>query len=161
MTTSEEDNVISLSKVGPGEVVASVGGVVDETSVTLALYGPDLDPAAITEKLGVEPSRSHVRGDRKSAGSPPYPSGAWLLTKRGKVPQDPETLVLALLDQVPNPSSEAWVALRAEVEIQLRLSLFVTEWNQGFQLGPETVRKLATIGARLEVGIYVDDGDDT
>lgn len=59
-------------------MIAEVGGVVDESSATLAIYGDDLDPVDVTRLLGVEPTKSFLPGHRPGPRSPAIKHGnAW------------------------------------------------------------------------------------
>ena len=68
------------------DVVAEVGGAVDEFSVTLAIYGDDLDPADVSAVCGLEPSDAHRRADRKNPQAVPYSCGGWFLTHLASAP---------------------------------------------------------------------------
>ena len=97
------DKIIDISgareerakKTSEPQPVAVVGGTIDETSVSLCLYGDDLDPDEISRILGVCPTHAHRKGEERRSRSPraqkppPYKSGAWILKVRGQAPRDP------------------------------------------------------------------------
>jgi hypothetical protein len=142
----------------PPEIIATVGGPIDETHVTLAVYGDDLDPDAITALFGCSPTRAHRRGDRKGPRSPPFRRGAWFFSLQGTAPQNPESLTRALLDKLPIGDA-FWTQLHAAYEVQLRFGLFVNAWNRGFDLSAETVARVATLRVPLLFDIYADEGE--
>ena len=78
-----------------------MGGLVDRCSVTLGIYGQDVDPDSITEILKCQPTTSHRKGDRTSPRVPsPRRQGAWLLCVEGEAPVEPEELITQLLDRI-------------------------------------------------------------
>jgi hypothetical protein len=86
--TMGDDKIIPIR---PPEIIAKVGGLVDETGVCLAIYGPDLEPDELTARIGVEPTSAHRRGGRpRPESKKAYDAGAWLLKERGTAPTGPE-----------------------------------------------------------------------
>ena len=142
--------------VKPAEIVAVVGGLVDESRVSLAIYGENLDPHRVTEALGVVPTSAHRRGERRGPRSPPYAQGAWLLEETGEAPIGPEELLGRLLRRLPDPGSPMWEQLRERCDVQLRFGLFMNTWSRGFGLSAELLARLARIGCELEFDIYAD-----
>ena len=140
-------------------VVATVGGLVTESSATLGIYADGLDPAAVTALLGVAPTRVHSRGDRRGPRSPPFERGAWLLSVRGTAPLGPEEMTTELLDRLPSDAA-TWATLGDRYEVQLRIAIHVDGGNQGFDLSPAVMRRIAALGATVVFDIYADaDGE--
>lgn len=140
------------------QVIAEVGGPIDEVNVTLAFYGEGLEPDEITRILGVEPTRSHRRGDRIGPKSQPFPKGAWLLTEHGRDAETAEVIIDRVLKRLPE-DVEIWRDLRTRYDIQLRFGLHMTGWNKGFSILPEQVTRIAELGASMEFDIYAYDED--
>jgi hypothetical protein len=85
------DEVIPIRKP---EILLEAGGLVDETTLTLALYGEDLDPESVSQRLRCHPTAAHRKGDGASARRPSgFRTGAWLLTVKGRAPTGPDELV--------------------------------------------------------------------
>jgi hypothetical protein len=141
----------------PPEIIATVGGPIDETHVTLAVYGDDLDPDAVTALLGCSPTRAHRQGDPKGPRSPPARRGGWFLESRGTAPTDAESLTRSLLDKLPADDA-VWTKVHAAYEVQLRLGLFMNAWNRGFDLSVELVARVAALKLPLLFDIYADEG---
>jgi hypothetical protein len=131
-----------------------VGGVVDETSVTLGVYGEDLDPGQVTGLLGCEPTRAHRRGDPMKRGGARQ-KGAWLLSLRGR--GSPEELTVALLDRLP--AEDVWLDLAGRHDVQLRYGLFLERWNRGLDLSPTLVARISRLHAVVIFDIYGPDGE--
>jgi hypothetical protein len=83
---SRMDDIIPIRKP---EIVGEAGGLVDESRLTLAIYGDELDPDEISRLLGCAPTRARRRGDARRSG-PPWPQGAWLFSVEGKSPTGPD-----------------------------------------------------------------------
>lgn len=149
-----------MTATGPSEPrFVTVGGPVDETRVSLALYGADLEPADISRVLQVDPSSSHRRGDaRPSRRAVPYKTGAWFLSAEGRAPDAPEKLISSVLDRVPNDEA-IWRELASRYEIQLRIGVFVEAFNRGFDLSAELVARIAGTRAMIVFDVYANLDD--
>lgn len=132
-----------------------VGGSVDEVGVCFAVYGPDLDPDAVTALLGCSPTSSHRRGDRRGTRSPPSEGGAWLLTARGRAPTTVEELIDNVLHDVTHEEA-AVQKLRRSFTVQLRVALHLGGFNEGFELSTRVIARLAVICVPLVFDIYAD-----
>lgn len=147
-------------------IIAEVGGSIDEVSVSVCIHGEDLDPDAITARLGCEPSASHRRGDRRPSRrkdappNPPATQGAWFLSARGAPPETVETLTAALLDRLP-ADERVWAELAARYDVQLRYGIHIGGFNQGFDLSPSLVRRIAGLHASVGFDIYADGDEET
>jgi len=162
-----DDDIIPLRTP---KMIATVGGPVDETRVTLALYAEDLDPDQVSSRLGCAPTKSHKRGDvrpqserARSAGampSPPARQGAWFLTVEGVAPQGPDELITLLLSRFPN-HVEFWAPLARDYKVQVRVGIHTSGWYRGFHLQPETVALVAITTANLGFDLYFYGEEDS
>jgi hypothetical protein len=143
------------------KVLTEVGGVIDESGVTLAVYGVNLNPNEVTDLLRVKPTRSFIRGYRRNPASRPAPHGAWFLEVRGKTPDGPDVQLRKLLMKLPT-SENIWKELKTRHKVQIRFGLHMTGWNKGFEISSTLVRRLGKIGVDLEFDIYEygEDEDD-
>lgn len=141
------------------DVIAEVGGLVDETRVTLGVYGPDLNPEDVSELLWCLPTRSHRRGETAGRRSPPFKGGAWLLSFEGKAPVGPEELLIQMLERLPS-SAERWVQVRERYSVRITVAIFFEGWNRGFGFSPASVARLAELGVPVEFDIYADGEDE-
>ena len=139
----------------------TVGGPIDEASASLCLYGDDLDPEEVSSVLAMTPTHAHRKGDRIRSRSPDapkdatYKTGAWILKIRGKAPQDPQALTLALLDQLPQDES-LWAELAGRFDVRLGYGLHMEAWNRGFDLSQELVARIAGLRAVISFDIYAN-----
>jgi hypothetical protein len=141
------------------DIIAVVGGLVDETRLTLGMRGADLDPSEISEQLGCPPTLAYRRGDARPRGAPPWPVGAWLLTVEGKAPTGPDELFAELFRRL-TVAPQVWEELRGRYEVRVSLGLFLGAWNRGFSLSQEWISRLARMGVGLGFDIYADDGEE-
>jgi hypothetical protein len=135
-----------------------VGGPIDEVRVTLALYSEDLEPDEVTRALGVQPTSAHRRGERRGPRSPPYRQGAWFLTEQSREREGAEPAIERLLKQVPNDAA-LWLLLGGKHDVQIRLGLHMSSWNEGFVIARELVARIAVLGATLNFDIYADGNE--
>jgi hypothetical protein len=140
------------------QIIAEVGHPVDEATLSLGIYGPELQPDEISAQLRCRPSSSHRRGDVRRLGSPPYDQGAWILEVDRREPTEGDDLVRQLMDQIPTDPS-LWEQLRARYTLRVVFVLFVGAWNRTFTLSPTSWNQLAMFGAPVGFSIYAD-GDD-
>jgi hypothetical protein len=139
-------------------VVAIVGGPADESSATLALYGDELDPDAVTTLLGCAPTRAHRKGDRRREKSVPATTGAWLLRVESRAPDGPGELIERLLSRFP-PDPAFWIAVTAQYTLQIRIGVH-TKGNFGFHVSPPVLAAIATTGAELAFDVYLYPDED-
>ncbi len=127
------------------------------TKVTLGIYGDHLDPALVSARLGLEPSRAFSREEMARKRRKPYPSttGAWLLDSSAHVLSDELDAHLRWLLEHVSPHAEALRALAAEgLEIQVRCTLLGDALGKGQALDAPLLRDLASLGAWLVLDIY-------
>jgi Domain of unknown function (DUF4279) len=142
-------------------VIADVGGVVDETRVSLAIYGDDLDPDAVSAVLGCVPSHSHRKGDHRRQTSRPFSTGAWILTVEGKAPSGPSMLIEELLGRFSSDPT-FWRPLSEQYRMSVRVGIHTGGWNRGFDLTAGVVAALARTGVELGFDLYFyGDKDDS
>lgn len=143
------------------QVLAEVGGPVDESRATLAIYGDDLDPDTVSDLLGCSPSRAHRKGDRKTVTSVPFRSGAWLLTVEARSPEGPAEAIVNLLARFPAESG-FWQRIIAVYDVSICVAIHTSGWNRGFCLPAGLLSRVGQIGVPIDVDLYLygDESDD-
>lgn len=146
---------------GP-KIIAEVGGVIDESGVTLCVYGENLEPADVTKLLGVKPSQSFKRGYQRRPGAHPMRHGAWFLEVRGKDPNGPDFQLRKLLMKLP-VSEKVWKELNRRYQVKLNFGLHFSGWNKGFEIDHDLVARVAKMGIEIGFDIYAygDEEDKT
>jgi hypothetical protein len=132
-------------------------GPVDKVSVSLGVYGDDLDPSTVTAMLGVSPSQSWRKGDvLDSSRQVPERTGVWLL-KHGL--SDSQTLsdqISALLDLVTS-DLQVWQKLGARHRLRVFCMLTLLDWNRECGIPASLLRRLGERGLDLDFDIYADE----
>jgi len=143
-----------ITPIRKREVIGEAGGRVDQSRLTLGIYGEDLDPDEISRLLGCAPTSAHRRGDRRRSGLA-APTGGWLLSVEAKSPTGPEELVRLLLARLPMDDA-LWSDLRTRFRVRLLFGIFTEGWNRGFTLSADAVRRITLLGAGVEFDLYAD-----
>lgn len=145
--------------IRPPKIIATAGGVIDRTKVTLGIHGDDLDPDEISALLKCAPTTAHRRGEERSSKervpARAWKSGNWLLSVEGKSPAEPEALLAALLAKLPEDRT-VWQTLGGRFRVRIDFGLFLDAWNRGFELSPQVLDRVAKTGAVLGFDIYTD-----
>jgi Domain of unknown function (DUF4279) len=134
------------------------GGLVDESSVTLAIYGQSLAPTDVAQILGVDATKAFEAGSKIGKRSPAIPHGAWLYELRGAAPIGPDELIARLISQLPGDGT-IWSSLASRFKVQIRIAVHMEIWNRGFGLSPASLGWLAKTGAELVFDVYAYDRD--
>ena len=114
-------------KFDESRVIARVGGPVDETSITLRVFGDDLDPDDVTARLGVQPTSQCRKGDvfRGKRYDRIEKTGRWLLA-RPHVTDDVDTVIQGLLKDLPD-SLSLWRELHSQFKVDLFLGIWLRD----------------------------------
>lgn len=123
----------------------------DEVAVALCLYGPDLEPAEVSELLAATPTHAHRKGDRKSLRRPPVDRGAWIREVRKFEPIDPDQMFDELLAGVSTDLT-TWAGLAERFEVRVDFALH-TDAGATFVLAPHTMQRIAALGANFQIYI--------
>jgi len=151
-------NVRPFRRKSTGKALIEVGGPIAESGATLCAYGADLRPEDVTALLGVTPTRSWCRGDRRKPHSAPATEGGWILEVRGKAPHGPEIQLATLLAKLPETNA-VWEELNRRYRTTLTFGLHMSGWNQGFELSRELITRIQRLGVGVNFDIYAY-GDD-
>ncbi len=92
----------------------------DEVRVSLRVAAPDLDPDAVTRQLGISPSFSARRGERRPSrsGEITQPIGIWIL-QLGESPEwQLEDAITTLMKRLPT-DVRVWHVLGSQATVDL------------------------------------------
>jgi Domain of unknown function (DUF4279) len=153
------DNVIQF----PSRSI-SIGGPIDSAKASLCIHGEDLDPDEITRILGLAPTHSHRRGDRRRPKSPPAPMGFWGyevdsadLDQAADATRAPADLSLGrLLDRLPSDPA-LWAGLAQQYQMRIFFCIAFEGYNKGFGLSAGNIQRAAVLGVPLDFDLYADD----
>lgn len=134
------------------------GGLPEQFSLSLAIYGDGLDPSLITTLLGAIPTTSFCKGGSALGSENRHSHGAWILRLDGIPPTSPDDLASTLLRMVSFDSS-AWQTIHKTCSVCFRFASHSDRWNHGFSFSSATLLLLAAIGCDLDFDLYFY-GDD-
>jgi hypothetical protein len=136
--------------------------------VSLRVFGDGLEPDEVSALLGREPTRCHRKGDKtfktsSSSGASGSvtsiePTGAWILDSGLSEKAEIEDHVEALLSPVSNDSDE-WASLTSRFSASILCSVFLDQYNEGFELSPRLAQSLADRGLVIAFDIYSGDSE--
>ena len=146
------DNVVPF----PQQCI-SIGGPIDDASASLNIYGENLEPEEITRMLGLSPTHSHRRGERRRPDGPQFSTGAWLHRVDSDVaPDAPDRALGSLLDRLPSDRS-LWIGITQRYEVRIFFRIGFEGWNKGFTLSAHNIQRTADLGVRLDFDLYASE----
>ena len=130
---------------------------ISRSAASIRFYGPDLDPEMLSQLLGASPTRSGRKGEPQSGSdgddSRTNRTGFWLIDYGEPDETDLEEKVESLLRKLTD-NLEIWQEITAAYQVDVFCGLFLDGWNEGFELSPELMKKLADRGLPIGFDIY-------
>lgn len=121
-----------------------------------------LQPAHVSARLGVVPNHAHARGDPHPTRTQPdlvWRSGAWLLDSQQPASAPLDTHLRDLLDRL-DPQAVQLLSNEG-LTASFRVACWVKGSQEGTAVSPETLQRMARLGADLGLTIYPDADDET
>ena len=148
-------------KYDPSRKYIRVGGPIDETSIALRVFGDDLIPKEVTERLRIEPTSHCLKGDifRGKRYDRIEKTGKWLHS-RPHVTGDVDEIVQSLLGDLP-ADAEVWNWIHRRFDADLFLGIWMNDWNRGFTIDAATSASLGERGLTIGYDIYCDTSSDS
>lgn len=142
----------SLEAVPPNERF-NAGGDIDESKVSLRIFGDTLDPKEITNLLKCEPTIARCKGDIIPKYNLVAKEGCWILESR--LPNDDklEDKIIDLFEQMTD-DCDVWENLASQFRVDMFCGIFLQEFNRGFDLSPKVVKLLSKREIRIGFDIY-------
>ena len=136
--------------------MAAIGRV----RASLRVFGEALDPDEVSALLGRPPSRQHRKGDKieGKSGDAVEPTGAWILDSPLSEKVELEEHVEVMLASLSNDMDE-WSSLTDRFSASIQCSLFLDQYNEGFELSPRVTQALSERGLVAAFDIYSGDVD--
>ena len=132
------------------------------THATLCIYLPgQSNPNEITEKLGIQPSRTQVKGEVRNGRVRNWPT-AWFLESKEKVTsKEVRRHIDWLLEQLDGKSEVIRELQTDGSEIHLSCFWEPAVGDGGPMLDPELIKKLASLNIGIAFDIYFDDNESS
>ena len=137
--------------------MAAIGRV----RVSLRVFGDALEPEEVSALLDRPPTRRARKGDKiegKNGGDAVEPTGAWILDSGLSEKVELEEHIEALFGSLSNDSDE-WASLTSRFSASVLCSLFLDQYNEGFELSPRVAQAVAERGIVLAFDLYSGDVD--
>jgi len=128
--------------------------VIAETLASLRFLGDDLEPEALTLRLGGSPSASWRKGDVFGVKRPlRRRTGGWFLRAEKRQPGDLDGQIEEIFSKL-TPEISVWRELVNRYRSDLFVGLFLEESNEGIELSSRSLSLLADRGVSLGLDIY-------
>jgi hypothetical protein len=126
----------------------------NEIKVMLAVLGFEGEPETVSRILQMSPTRTWVKGSPVAVGATNvHHQNGWALhSEVFSEMSDVDVAVRQVLDKFSSP--HVFEKLPDECEVQLTVTIFALRERPGLWLSPQTTRKMAAVGASLDVDIY-------
>lgn len=127
---------------------------------SLRVFGDGLEPEEVSALLGRPPTRQHRKGDpaNGTSGDAVEPTGAWILDSPLPEKTELEEHIETLLASLSNDMDE-WAQLTDRFSASILCSLFLDQYNEGFELSPRVSQSLSERGLVVAFDIYSGDPD--
>jgi len=114
----------------------------------------------VSALLGRPPSRQHRKGDKfeGKGGDAVEPTGAWILDSPLSEKVELEEHIEVMFGSLSNDMDE-WSSLTDRFSASIQCSLFLDQYNEGFELSPRITQALAERGLVAAFDIYSGDVD--
>lgn len=144
----------------PGDT-AWFGGPIPWFCITLSITGADVDPAAISDLLGVAPVSASNNGD-------PLPAtgtagrrrsfGRWAIRLRREDTDEwaVEAAIGSVLDRVA-VRGDIWTTAIGGARARILVGLALDAVNRGLCFPPGLLRRIADLQLHLDLDVYADD----
>jgi len=135
---------------------------ISRSTVSIRLFGAELNPEHITRLLGCPPSSAAKTGEKiiKSNGNERIiKKGFWLLNYGESDAIIVEEKIEILFGKLTN-NLESWREITKDLDVaDIFCGLFVGNWNEGFMLSQSILKKISD--RNLEIGFDICSPTDT
>ena len=137
------------------------GGEIDAGEFSLSIWSEALDPAEITQLLGVKPTEQYRRGDFNSTGEVQFKHGSWELStgrldfRNGKSCEESFDSFVRSLPDLP----EAWNRIATAHTARVTMVLWMRTWNREFDLSSFALGELAKRHLSVHIDAYLEADD--
>ncbi|KAA0698328.1 DUF4279 domain-containing protein [Neorhizobium sp. P12A] len=129
---------------------------VHESAASLRFHGDDIDPEEISRILGCQPTSGAKKGGLWTTPNGTQVvarTGRWLLKTPQESPGDLDKQVAALFADLRD-DLDAWKALAGRFRGNIFVGLFLSTYNEGIGLSPNTLSAIGLRGLELQLDIY-------
>jgi len=130
------------------------------TYATLCIYLPDTsDPNTLSEKLGIQPSRTQVKGEVRNGKVKQWPT-AWFLESKEKIQsKDVRRHIDWLLEQLRDKSEIIQQLQIADSEVHISCFWVSAFGHGGPMLDSGILKRIAELNLGISFDIYLEEDD--
>ena len=151
--------IIAVRPDDAGKLTATCACIEAAVRVFLLVKSEKHTPDEITQRLGLTPTAAYAKGDRIHPELPPLPYSKWRLEPHQTLAEDLGGKLDLLLDQL-EPAAARIAKLAAECDVSVSVCYEgYKEWLGGWNAPPDTLKRLAALGARLHLDLYASGPD--
>jgi hypothetical protein len=142
------------------EMLSFGGDLPDRKHASFRVTGADLSPGRITAATGLTPDIAYRRGDARPNGTIAQRRGQWSidssppLDKHGNHLEDHLRWLLGRLE--PNAAAIRRICEEDGLVSDFYCGYFMGQANSGFEISPEILAGIASLGAILGLDIYTE-----
>lgn len=129
----------------------------ENSTATLRFFGDDLDPDAITARLGCYPTHCARKGDvttgRVTGLERSAKTGSWLLSASQQKPENLDLQISEILAQLTD-DLEVWREMTEKYQSNLFCGLFMSTGNDAMSISPTTLLALGARGLEVWLDVY-------
>jgi hypothetical protein len=136
------------------------GGSVDKSTLSLRLFGGDLDPEEVSVLLGCAPTVGQRKGARyfaKSGRAHVAKHGSWRLEAPESEGADLDGQLRWIFSRLTK-DLKVWKLLSLRYRMDVFSGLFLKEMNRGISLSSESLKEMADRNVSLGFDIYYSAG---
>jgi Domain of unknown function (DUF4279) len=132
--------------------------LLSEVRVGFRLIGDEVDPEVVAQEVALAPTEAHRKGDprptRWGARGLRWPTGVWRLESELPASASLEEHLRALLDRLDPVAAGIRRCTARGWRADYFCGCFQADMNEGTDLAPETLGRIAALGAILSLDIY-------
>jgi Domain of unknown function (DUF4279) len=148
---------------------------INQSLVSMRIWGDEVIPQDISKMLGVSPSEAKTKGheivrgntgrvivDPKTGKARVAKFGLWLLRAERREPEDIDSQIREIFSKM-SADIAVWQSITKKHRANLSCGLFMRETNEGLSISTESLAILSERGIELWFDIYApsDDDDET
>ena len=127
-----------------------------ETFSTLRVYHDIISPSEVTTRLGIQPTRQYVKGERRGSRSKVFDFNGWFLASSETVDSlDSRRHIDWIVDQLWDRKKEIQKMLKEGFTIDISSYWVSTSGNGGPTISPYQMARLADLQIEVWWDIYV------
>ncbi|MEW5883894.1 MAG: DUF4279 domain-containing protein [Armatimonadota bacterium] len=129
--------------------------------VDFIISGESLDPAAISQLLGLSPDEQQRRGDKHIGPSgkqyADHKVGLWLINSGLAEDGSFQDHVESLLKRISRSSAQFADLKRRGFDVYIFVGAYISKGNGAISLNADVMRRLSALGIDVDFDIYSDD----